>query len=805
VPERLAQAEDARVTIWLDQLIQDIRYAARMLRRNARFSTVVVLTLALGIGLNTAAFSVVNAVLLNPLSYPGADRLVWLTDFSEYFQQDTLASRADYVIWRDEARSFEQMAAYGSQELALLSGGEATQEQIASITGDFWTMTGAKAERGRLFEEHESERIVLSHELAQRRFGQTPHVVGRTLLVDGHAFTVSGVLPAAFRFVLPLVNGLGEESRRIGAYIPIPDGAEPPGAPISKASGPAPAWVNVIAKLGPGVSIEQAAAEMEPIHARLSREFPHPLRGSRLTVLPLVEKLSGGARRGLLVLLGAACFVLLIATANVAGLLLAQTSKRSREMAIRSAIGAWRSHIARQILTESLVLALLGGGAGLVAAHWLLGIAASLGADAAPRLEEAAIGTPGLLFAAAASLVTALSLGLGVFVSRRRLSDGSRGDAAGTPRLRNLLVGSELALALILLVGAGLMLKSFWLMNERPAGFHPENILSMRISLSGPRYDSWPPKAAYIQGLLERLQATPGVQAAGIDTGTLNTEVAVGGMSAVSAVRLVSPGYLRAMGAPLVRGRWPADGEALDAVLVNETFARGMGGVDELIGKRIGGSFLSGTIVGVVADMQYKQLDAAARPDVYYPYQRSPLEVRSMQALVGVTEPRAAAGAVRELVAGIDPTQPVYRFGTLENQLSDLIAPRIFHLALLAGYSLAAVLLALVGIYGLMAQVVEQRTREVGIRMALGARREQVVGMIVRQGMGVALAGTIAGTVGAFALTRLMSSMLYGVESNDPMIFAVVATALSLAALVACWGPARRAAQIDPTTALRHE
>ncbi len=793
------------MTIWLDQLVQDIRYALRMLGRNPRFSAIVVLTLALGIGLNTAAFSVVNAVLLNPLTYPDAGRLISLADFNEYFQQDTLASRADFVVWRAEARSFERMAAYGSQELALVSGGEATQERVVSIAGDFWAMTGAKAKRGRLFDEGETDRIVLTRELAQRRFGEGLDLVGRTLLVDGHAFTVSGVLPEDFRFQLPLVNGTAEESRRIAAYIAIPAGAEPPGAPITSANGPAPPWVNVIARLDPDVTIEKAAAEMETIHARLAREFPDPTRGPQLTVLPLAEKLAGGARRGLLVLLGAACFVLLIATANVGGLVLAQTSKRGREMAIRNAIGARPSRIARQILTESMALALLGGAAGLAVAHWLTGIVVSLGADAAPRLEEAAIGPPVLMFAAAASVFTALSLGMGVIISKRGLADGFRGDVTGTPRLHNWLVGSELALALILLVGAGLMLKSYWLMNERPAGFHPENILSMRISLSGPRYDSWPPKATYIQELLGRLQAAPGVEAAGIDTGTINTEVEVDGASAAAAVRMVSPGYLRAMGVPLVRGRWPMDGEALDAVLVNDTFARTVRVADQVVGKQIGGAFLSGTIAGVVADFRYNQLDAASRPEVYYPYERSPLEIRSIQALVAVTDPRATAGPVRDAVAGIDRSQPVYRFGVLESQLWKSIEPRIFQLALLAGFSVTAVLLALVGVYGLMAHMVEQRTREVGIRMALGARREQVVGMIVRQGMEIVLAGTIAGAAGAFGLTRLLGALLYGVEPTDPMTFAVVATALSAAALAACWGPARRAARINPTIALRHE
>ncbi len=556
---------------------------------------------------------------------------------------------------------------------------------------------------------------------------------------------------------------------------------------------------------------------MQTIHARLEAEFPHPLRGSRLTVAPLLEKLVGGTRHALLVLLAAASFVLLIAVANVGNLLLAQASKRGREIAVRSAMGARPARVARQMLTEGLVLSLLGAAAGLAMAYGTLGIVVQLGSGSVPRLGEAVIDGQVISFAFGVSLLTELLFPLGSFRSRnsRRLaslkSDARSSAGSGPLRIRGFLVASQLALALVLLAGAGLMLKSYWRMNEFPTGFTPDTILSMQIPLVGPRYKSWPPKDLYIRELLTRLNEVPGVRAAGIDVGTINTTVDVEGSSLTSpddtsfaAIRMVSPGYLPAMGTRLIRGRWPTDDEALDVVLVNETFAQKFAGTDDLVGKRIGGSFLTGTIVGVVADFKHRQLDAAPSAEVYYSYEMAPI-VRSIRVVVAAPEPRAIAASIREMVSDIDRTQPIYRFATLEKLLSDSIAPRIFNLALLGCFAVTAVLMALIGVYGLMAYTVEQRTREVGIRMALGARREQVVRMIVRQGMGIALAGTVVGLAGALALTRLMESLLYGVNSNDPITFTVVVISLFATAVLASWGPAVRASRINPASSLRHE
>ena len=799
----------------LEQTLQDSRYAMRLLAGNLRFTTVVTLTLALGIGVNAAVFTVIDAVLLQPLAYPDADRLTWLADFDEVFQHDTWGSRADYLIWRAQATSFDQMTAYGNLDFPLVVEGEASQERILSFTGDFWAMTGAKAVTGRLVEPGETNRIVLSHELAARRFASGADPVGRTVTVDGHPFTVAGVLPPSFRFLFPQQASTGDERREIDAYIPLPEAAEEPGQPVARGLGPAPWWISVVGKLRLGVSLQQAAAEMEMIHARIGEEFPHPVRHRGLTVASLHRKLVGGVWRALIVLFAAAGFVLLIAGANVGNLALAQASKRRREIAIRGALGAERTRIVRQLLTEGVIFATLGGAFGLLLARWLLAICVGLGSGSTPRLEEAAIDGRVIAFAFAVSLLTAGLISAGaLFAKGGPVLESLRGDLRaggdGLFRLRGLLVAGELALALVLLTGAGLMLASFSRMNERPAGYSPANTLSMRIPLSGARYESWPAKDAYIRELLARLEQLPGVQAAGIDVGTFHTPAAIEGVPSVggepraASVRMVSQGYLRAMGVPLVRGRWPEPREDLDAVLVNEAFVRSVAAGVDPVGKRIGGSFLSGTIVGVVADFKHSQLDTEPSGEVYYPYQLSPT-VASIRVLVKATNPGAMAAPIREVVSDLDPTQPVYRFASVEELLSDSIAPRLFNLALLASFSVTAVLMALVGIYGLMSFVVAQRTREVGIRMALGATRREVVRMIVRQGMGVALGGAIAGLAGAMALTRLMKSLLYGVEANDPATFAAVTAALMLTALLACLLPALKAAGVDPVTSLRHE
>jgi putative ABC transport system permease protein len=480
-------------------------------------------------------------------------------------------------------------------------------------------------------------------------------------------------------------------------------------------------------------------------------------------------------------------------------------------MAIRAAIGASKLQLLRQALSESLLLALGGGAAGLLLARFCLRFLAGVVLTGGRQLGEVAMDAKVLWFTLAVTLITGLLSGLGPAIPLWRanvhelLKAGGGAARGGSHRLsgRGVLVAAEVGLAIVLLAGAGLMLKSLWRMNRRPAGFVPENILAMRITLSGPRYASWPPKQAYAEEMLGRLQALPGVLAAGMDAGALNTTVHVGGGDGIGAViRAVSPRYLSAIGVPLLKGGWPAEG-SLFGVVVNQAFARQAGG--EVVGRRVGGSILNDTITGVVSDFKARQLDADPLPEIYMPYERFPL-IRSMRVVV-----RTAVGAdamvrtVREQLAQADATQPAYEFETLEQALADSTAPRRFQLLLLGVFAAAALLLAAIGIHGVMAWSVGQRTREIGVRMALGARRHEIVTLVVRQGMRLALAGIGAGLLAAAGLTRLMASLLYDVKPNDAATFGVVAFGMAATALAACGAPALRAARVDPAVALRGE
>jgi predicted permease len=811
--------EDTRAVwsvVWLEQLLQDMRYGVRMLRSHLGFTAVVIATLALGIGMNTAVFSVVHTVLFRPLPYPNPQRLIWLANYNQQFKRDNWVARTDYLIWKEHAHSFERMAAYGNQDLAVLVGNEASQERVASIAGEFWNIAGAQPAVGRLFSPGELNTIVVSWALFERRFGGDAKAIGKTVTVNGSPFTITGVLPRNFRFLFPQQFGNGDEVRDIDAYIPIPDAlmAMPPSSAqqwdaLTKRFGPAPFWIGVVGQLKANAATDTARAEMQTIYTRIAQQGPDPLRISRvLHFTTLQEKLVGDARRPLFILLVSVGFVLLIACANIANLLLARAFTRQREIAIRAAVGAGWTRVIRQFLAESILVALLGGAAGLVLAHWALAIMLRLVPQAVPRLAETTINAPVLAFTLAVSLVAGFIFGLTPAITMWRsdvyavLKAGTSSPAAGRTRLRGVLVVAELSLAIILLAGAGLMLKSFWRMNARPPGFSPENILVMRITLSGPQYGTWPPKQAYTEELLRQLQSLPGVEAAGIDAGALNSSVNADG-AIFATIRGVSPGYLRAIGVALVKGSWPAPGNLFE-VVVNEAFARQIA-TRNATGMHIGGSILNDTIMGVVADFKTWQLDAEPLPEVYIPYERLQIN-RSMRVVVRTSGGAIAlAPVVLKLISGIDRTQPGYEFQTLEQALSASIMPRRFNLFLLGTFAATALLLALIGIYGVLAYSVSQRTREIGIRLTLGARRGEIVGLIVRQGMTLALAGIATGVVAALVLTRLMKSLLYDVRPHDPWTFAAVAMALAATALLASVVPALKAARVNPLTALRYE
>ena len=799
----------------IERVLRDARFGLRQLRRSPLSTAIAVLTLAVGIGLNTAVFSLVHAILLRSPPYPDASRLVWVTPFDNHFRQDTWASRADYVIWKQQTHVFEAMTAYGTQDLAFETGGEATQERVASIGGDFWAITGVQAQTGRLFGDAERESVVLSYELFERRFGARPSVIGEIAILSGHPFTVTGVLPKGFRMIFPQQLAPGDEIRELDAFIALPGGHETPGSPIPRTERPAPPWVSVVARLRAGVPLTRARAEMEAVHARLQREYPRPPMLHRSTrVVLLADKLVEQARQALLVLSGAVAFVLLIAAANVANLLLAQASSRARETAIRVAIGAGRAQLVVQSVIESLLLALIGGGVGVGAAYATVPVLVALAPLDVPGVADAAVNGTVLAFTLVVTIATGALFALAPIVETRVsnlgtvLGSASRSATSKPTRIEGVLITAEVALALMLLAGASLMTKSLWQLQDYPEGFSPERTYTMRMSLAGPRYEAFDRKVEFVSELLERMQTTAGVESAGISASTYHLPLTVqghpmsSGEPSLVAVRMVSPGYLRAMGVSLLRGRWPAVEEQFDVMVVNQAFARSLLPGGDPIGKSVAGSFVSGTIVGIVADFPYARLDGGRRPEMYYPYQRAP-STRSISVAVRMSP--SSVSAVRELATDVDRTQPVYEFRRLEDSLANSIAPRRFNTVLLGTFALGALIMAVAGTFGVVARTATRRTREAGVRIALGARPSDVVVLIVKQAMVHTLIGLVVGIPATLAAGRTLQSLLHGVEPYDPVAIAFAVVVLALSSLIASCVPALGAARVDPLVALRTE
>ncbi len=826
---RTLHLEDSRA-VWrwpsLDRLSQDLRYALRTLLRDPAFAAVVVLTLAIGIGANTAIFSVVNTVLIQPLPYPAPERLVWIATHGPDSAGYEGAMGPDYFDWREQAHSFDAMMAYEEADQTMAADTGAYQAHTASVSGDFWTITGTRPILGRAFSQDEPNSVVLSYAFFEQRFAGDPAIIGRQVTLDGDPATIVGVLPADFRFFLPH-RGVFAAPGNVEAFVASSisranqqhNAAEPcknaKAGAVCLRTGTA---VSVVARLKPSVSVQSARTEMQSIEARTVTQWSQMgeyKRGVTLRLLPVRDKLVESSRPALLVLLAAVGFVLLIACANVANLLLARVTARHREISVRIALGAGRWRVIRQLLTESLLLALFGGLGGLLLAHWAIRLLARFGPSDVPRLHEVSIDARVLLFTLAASIVTGVLFGAGpaLAFSRGNLNDvlkeSSRNSSASlaTRWMRGLLAAAEIALALILLTSAGLMVKSFWLMNQRTPGFNPDRILVMKVALSGPRYQALEQRIAYYHEALQRLNAVPGVESAAI--GNLGSQLLItppAGAPGLPAgltigVNTASAGYLRAIGLRLLEGRWITDNEHTPAIVVNQTYARLVFPGEDPIGK----SEFGGTIVGVVADLKYSKLDEDFRPEEYSPYRQAILLYDVNLVVRTASDPLALAPQLRKLVSQIDTTQPVYDLQTLEQSLAASIAPRRFNMLLLAIFASAALLLAAVGIYGILSYAVTQRTQEIGVRIALGARQSEVIGMVVKQGMLVALCGVFTGVCCALWLTRLMASLLYNVQPWDASTFAAVCVALTLAALAACWIPARRAARVDPAIALRYE
>ncbi len=804
--------------MWLIHFARDVRHSLRTFSANPGFTAVAIITLALGIGMTTAVFSVVNAVLIRPLPYPAAGRLVWLADYNERFQMEAVAG-PDFFDWRRLAQSFERMAAYGFQQMSIAgSGMDAGQIGVVSFSGDFWEVTGARPALGQFPAPGDLNGVVITQTLFQRLFSGDPRAIGRPVTLDGMPRVIAAVLPGDFRFVLPL-SGPALRPKDVEAYILAPI------TPENQVRGRNMAILNVAGRLKPGVPLAAAHAELDGIQSAIAKANPRGFYDLiKLRVTPMRDKLVGNERMALLILIGAVALVLLIACANIANLLLGRASSRQKEIAIRAALGAGTRRIALQFLAEGLVLASAGGLAGLLLARLAIDVMIRIAPTGVPRLAETSIDARALWFALALSLVTGILFGLAPALSFARgrlalvLKEGGRSSLAGSAglALRRLLVTAEIALALLLLIGAGLLAKSFWRLNARPAGFQPESILLLHVSLSGQQYRAMPAQLAYLGQVLERAAGVPGVQAAGLFNSPIQGFVQIAeapppppGQAIMTIYNSTSPGYFTAMGIRLLQGRWLADTDPDGLILVNETFSRRVFGNTGSIGKKIripgGAQARIGEIAGVVSDVKYSRLDADPVAEVYLPFRQSPF-VRQIDVVVRIAgHPSAVAPALRDRIAGIDRTQPVYDVQTLEHALADSVSPRRFNFFLLAVFSGTAMMLALVGIYGVMSYAVTQRTHEIGVRIALGARRTAVVGMVVRQGMILALAGIAGGVLAALALTRLMRSLLYEVTPADPATFIAVCLALSVAAVVASCIPALRAAGVDPAVALRYE
>ena len=780
------------------------------------------LALGLGIGANTAIFSLINAFLLRPMPYRDSERLVWV-------QQNILKSGAagavaypDFVEWKRQNHVFAELAAIQFDQFNVTGPEEAERILGARVSAGFFPLLGVSPTRGRAFLPEEDSPggnrvVILSQGLWQRRFGSQPDILGQALTLNGTSYTIVGIMPADFRFppTCELWTPLALDVNRAG-------------------------WGNhflaAIAGLKPGVGLGKAQAEMATIARRLEQQYPDSNAGWGVTVVPLHEFLVRESRPALFTLLVAVVFVLLIACANVANLLLARAAARTKEIAIRLALGAGRFRIIRQMLTESVLVSMLGGAVGLLLALWGTRLLATAMPFYLLSLQTVRIDGYVLAFTLLISVLTGLIFGLApaLQVSKgalnETLKEGGRRSAPGGSRgrLRGILVVSEVALALMLLVGAGLLMKSFARLQQVNPGFRSEKVLTMEMSLPPARYSKPFQRAAFYRQLLEKIATLPGVQSAGAVT-----QLPLGGRSSTRAFaiegrpapppgqgerigaghRVVTPGYFRAMSIPLRRGRQFTDQDAEGApgvVLINETMARRWWPNEDPLGKRIAlytspqtvGPWLQ--IVGIVGDVKHRGLAAEIDPEMYLPHMQT-FSAAMFVAVRTVADPASMAAAVRAQVRALDRDLPVSSIRTMEKVLADAVAQPRLRVWLLGGFAALALILAVMGLYGVISYSVTQRTHELGVRMALGAQTPDLLRLVVAQGMLVTLIGLGIGLAGAFALTRLLASLLFSVSATDAAIFTAVPLLLALVALAATAIPARRAARLDPMTALRYE
>jgi putative ABC transport system permease protein len=806
----------------MDTVLQDIRYALRALLRQPGFTAAVALTLALGIGANTAIFSVVHGVLLRRLPYPNDDRLMTVWTRLSSGEHET-ASMPDYVDWKSQNSTFASMSGYANSNDNLAAPG-ADPERVPSarVIADYFTTLGVTPQAGRWFVPDEfvfgSHRVVvLSYGLWQRRFGGDPGVVGQTITLNARPYTVVGVAPASMR--LPA-----------RAQLWSPFAVDPSSPPLSRRGD----FLSVVARLERGVSPARAQSDLDAIARRLAQAYPATNARIGVQIVSLHDQLVGQIRPALLVFSGAVALVLLIACANVANLLLARATAREREMAVRAALGAGRERLVRQVLTESLVLSFVGGVLGLVLAWWGVQGLKAAAPPTLPRLDEVGLDPVALAFTAIAVVVTGFLFGIApalrgsAFTLHSTLSTGGRAGIGGGrgERLRRALVVAQVALALVLLIGSGLLVRTFARLQQVDLGFDPTQTVTAQVVLPGVKYAGPERQLAFFNTLRDRLAATPGVRTVGF---TSDVPLA-GGYSYLSfsvvgqpaprpgenlpdAVPTVATSeYFAAMAIPLVAGRLFTTADAPNAprvVVVNRDLVQKAFGGRNPIGERISFDNVADTttwltIVGVVGSTRLEGVGLETYAQAFTPLSQRP--VPYMYVVARTTgDPLALSGTLRREVATIDPTLPVANVMSMDQRAASSVAQYKLNSVIVTLFAVVALVLASIGIYAVISYAVAQRTREIGIRMALGAAQRHVLRLVVRDGMAPALVGVAVGALGALAVTRLMRSLLYGVSTTDPIVFALVATMLVVVALVACLVPAMRAARVDPNVALRNE
>ncbi len=822
---------DARGVRVFEELWHDLRYGVRMLRKQPGFTAIAVITLALGIGANTAIFTVVNAVLLKALPFPDSDRLVVINEGTQA-QPELAVAYPDYLDWRAQQTVFEDLAASLVTGGVLTGGGEPERVFGRRASASFFTTLGVAPHVGRVFNEAEDRLggarvVVLSHALWQRRYGGDPQLIGRAVNYNGESYTVVGVLPANFDYY-------GQANANNDLFLPL---GQMTGEPYMQKRDSHPN-LRVVARMKQGVTVERARVEMQAIAARLATQYPATNVGVGVTLRSLLDDYVGDVRLTLWVLLGAVVLVLLIACANVANLLLARAAVRRREIAVRLALGAGRGRVVRQLLTESLLISLVGGACGALLAAWGVSLLTRFSPDDFPRLEDVRLDWRVLGFTLFVTALTGIVFGLAPALQTARvelqtaLKAGGRNLTGGGQGLRGAFVVIEIALSLTLLVGAGLLLRSFHRLMQVDPGYDPQNVLTLRVRLPDARYRERAQVLGFLQQVLPRIAALPGVERACLTTGVPlgrsdEDEFVIAGQPEpakeqmpVALKQWVSADYHKTFGITLLAGRYLSARDTADVspvVLVDEDLARKY--FPQLAAGAVVGQRLKFTgegeqwreIVGVVRHIRHEALDEQPRVQVYGPYeQMNPrwlVEVgRAMD--VGVkssVEQRALVEAIRREVQALDPELPLSHIRTLNEALALSVAPRRFNLALLGVFAVVALLLCVVGIYGVMSYTVTQRTPEIGIRLALGAQPRDVRRLVLRQGLRLAFIGLAIGLVGAWVLTRLLQSLLYGVSPSDPLTFGCVALLLTSVALLASYIPARRAMKVDPLIALRYE